>query len=163
MNKSSKKTNQSNREKRHYRTASAYERMMKRVDIPKDKSKCWLWTGPVNNAGYGMIRGNDGVPKMMTVHRVAGIEKGLDSSREIQHTCLTKNCVNPAHLVEGDSKSRHDRIVAKYGANFNKPKDPYMTCLHCERTDHVVWFSRKHKDCYPGMLNKYRTYLKNKV
>ena len=58
---------------------SAYERMMQRVHIPKDKSKCWLWTGPVNNAGFGMIRGDDGIPKMVTVHRVAGKEKGLDS------------------------------------------------------------------------------------
>jgi hypothetical protein len=164
MSKSTKKTNQPMREKRHYRTASAYERMIKRVDIPKDKSKCWLWTGPVNNAGYGMIRGNDGVPKMMTVHRVAGKEKGLDlENHEVQHTCLTKNCVNPDHLVEGNAKSRHDRVVEKYGKHFQKAKDPHMTCLHCNRTDHVTWFSRKHKHCYPGMLNEYSKYLNKRV
>jgi hypothetical protein len=146
------------------KTKSAYERMMKRVDIPKDKSKCWLWTGPVNNAGYGMIRGNDGVPKMMTVHRVAGKEKGLDlENHEVQHTCLTKNCVNPDHLVEGNAKSRHDRVVEKYGKHFQKAKDPHMTCLHCGRTDHVTWFSRKHKHCYPGMLNEYSKYLNKRV
>jgi hypothetical protein len=162
MSKSSKKTNQPDREKRHYRTATAYERMIKRVDIPKDKSKCWLWTGPVNNAGYGMIRGDNGVPKMVTVHRVAGIQKGLDKNSEIQHTCLTKHCVNPDHLVEGNSRSRYDRIVEKHGANFHAPKNPYKTCEHCNKTDHVVWFSRKHKDCYPGMLDNYRKYLQTK-
>jgi hypothetical protein len=151
------------RQHKPYKTTSAYDRVMRRTDIPKDKSKCWLWTGPVNNAGYGMIRGNDGVPKMTTVHRIVGIHKGLDAKRrEIQHTCLTKHCVNPAHLVEGNAKSRSDRIIAKHGPNFNKPKDPYLTCLHCERTDYVTWFSRKHKDCYPGMMNKYHEYLKSK-
>jgi hypothetical protein len=129
-------------------TVSAYERMMKRVDIPKDKSKCWLWTGPVNNAGYGMIRGNDGVPKMTTVHRVAGIEKGLDENKEIQHTCLTKHCVNPAHLVNGNASTRHKRIVDKHGKHFQRAKKPYKTCEHCGETTGVQWFNRKHSECY---------------
>lgn len=127
---------------------SAYERMMERVKVPKDKTKCWLWTGPVNNAGYGMIRGTDGYPKMMTVHRVAGQHKGLNiKHKEIQHTCLIKNCVNPDHLVEGNSKTRHKRLQEKYGKYFQKPKNPYVTCEHCDVTTHIVWFSRIHKDC----------------
>ena len=141
-------TNQKPKRKSNKPTISAYDRVMKRTNIPKDKSKCWLWTGPVNNAGYGMIRGNDGVPKMTTVHRVVGIEHGLDKDKEIQHTCLTKNCVNPAHLVNGDAMSRRTRLVKKYGPNFHAPKNPYKTCEHCGGTEHVVWFSRKHGDCY---------------
>jgi hypothetical protein len=133
---------------RYFKRISAYDRVMRRTDIPKDKSKCWLWTGPVNNAGYGMIRGNDGVPKMTTVHRIVGIEKGLSWRKEIQHTCLTKNCVNPDHLVNGDSQSRHKRIVDKHGRQWQKPKEPYKTCEHCGETSHVVWFSRMHGDCY---------------
>jgi len=131
------------------KTTSAYIRMMKRVDIPKDQSKCWLWTGPVNNAGYGMIRGDNGIPKMVTVHKVMGKHKGLDiENNEIQHICLTKHCVNPDHLVEGTPKSRHTRIVNKHGPLFQAPKRPYRTCEHCGDTDHVVWFSRKHSECY---------------
>lgn len=130
------------------KTTSAYDRVMKRIEIPEDKSKCWLWTGPVNNAGYGMIRGDNGIPKMTTVHRVVGIHKGLDSDGEIQHTCLTKHCANPDHLVEGTGMTRHKRIVEKYGRNFQKAKNPYKTCKHCKGTDHVTWFSRKHDECY---------------
>ena len=133
---------------RYFKRMSAYDRVMRRTNIPKDKSKCWLWTGPVNNAGYGMIRGNDGVPKMTTVHRIVGIEKGLSWRKEIQHTCLTKNCVNPDHLVNGDARSRHVRIVDKHGRQWQKPKEPYKTCEHCGETSHVVWFSRMHGDCY---------------
>lgn len=138
--------------KRSSKAVPAYERMMERVKIPKDKTKCWLWCGPVNNAGYGMIRGTDGYPKMMTVHRVAAQHKGLDIKRkEVQHTCLTKNCVNPDHLVIGNAQSRCDRIMKKHGKNFQKPKIPYKTCEHCGKESYVVWFSRMHKDCYPGM------------
>ena len=141
---------------RYTKSMTAYERMMKRVTIPKDKSKCWLWTGPVNNAGYGMCRGNDGYPKMTTVHRIAAQHKGLDIKRkEVQHTCLTKNCVNPDHLVLGNAQTRCDRIMKKHGRNFQRPKNPLKTCEHCGNTDHVVWFSRKHNDCYPNMKNTF--------
>lgn len=141
-----------------YQKKSAYERVMRRTHIPKDQSKCWLWTGPVNNAGYGMIRGDDGVPKMQTVHRVVGIHKGLDKQREIQHTCLVTHCVNPDHLVSGNPTTRIKRIIDKHGEHFNTPKQPYKTCEHCKETDHVVWFSRKHNDCYPGMHGKFANY-----
>ena len=140
------------------KTTSAYDRMMKRVHIPKDQSKCWLWTGPVNNAGYGMIRGDHGIPKMITVHRVAGKEKGLDiENNETQHTCLTKNCVNPDHLVEGDALSRSKRVIAKYGNKWQTPKEPYKTCDYCGGTSHVIWFGRMHDECYT-----YKPVLKHK-
>lgn len=139
-----------------YKTRSAYERMMQRVTVPEDKSKCWLWTGPVNNAGYGMLRGDDGYPKMTTVHRIAAQHKGLDIKRkEVQHTCLTKNCVNPDHLVIGNPQSRCDRIMDKHGRQFMKPKKPYIKCKHCGKSEHVTWFNRKHSDCYPGMNSLY--------
>jgi len=137
--------------KRHYRTKTAYERVMSRTKIPDNKNDCWLWCGPVNNAGYGMIRGNDGYPKMTTVHRIAGIHKGLDHRKEIQHTCLVKHCVNPDHLVTGNAKSRSERIIKKHGKHFNKPKISHKVCEHCGKKTHIVWFNRMHNDCYPGM------------
>jgi len=141
---------------------NAYDRMMERVKVPEDKSQCWLWCGPVNNAGYGLIRGTDGWPKMMTVHRVAAQHIGLDIKRkEVQHTCLVKHCVNPDHLVNGDVHTRYERIKQKHGPNFQRPKKPYKTCKHCGVKTHVVWYSRMHVDCYPGM--KSVTNIKNKV
>ena len=134
---------------------SAYDRVMRRTKVVENKNDCWLWCGPVNNAGYGMIRGDDGYPRMTTVHRVVGIYKGLDRRKEIQHTCLTKHCVNPDHLVNGNPTSRSKRIIAKHGRNWQKPKVPYRTCEYCNVTTHTVWFSRMHNDCYPGMLTKY--------
>ena len=144
-------------------TTSGYDRVMRRTDIPQDKNKCWLWCGPVNNAGYGMIRGDEGIPKMTTVHRVVGVHHGLDNNKEIQHTCLTKHCVNPKHLVNGNPMSRSKRVIAKHGRNWQKPKIPYRTCEHCNKTSHVVWFSRMHGECYPGMNTKYSNISCSKV
>lgn len=129
-------------------------RVLHRTNIPMDKDECWLWCGPVNNAGYGMIKGETGTddPKMMTVHRAVARANGLDiENNEIQHTCLVKHCVNPLHLVEGVAQNRVDRIKKKYNGVWQRPKNPYKKCEHCGKTTYVVWFSRMHSDCYPGM------------
>ena len=129
----------------------AYQRVLRRTKVPKDKDKCWLWKGPVNNAGYGMIRGNNSTPKMVTVHRAMGEHVGLDIQKEIQHTCLNKICVNPRHLVNGDSKTRKARLTKKYGRAWMRPKKIYYKCQHCGGKTIFTWFNRKHNDCYPGM------------
>ena len=132
------------------RYTPVHERVLERTKIPKDKSKCWLWTGPVNNAGYGLIKGDtrEGDAKMVTVHRVMARHKGLYIKfKEVNHTCLTKNCVNPDHLVIGNPKSRVERIMEKHGRYFCKPITPYRTCEYCGDTTHIVWFGRMHKDC----------------
>lgn len=140
-----------------------HKRILQRTTIPNDVNECWEWQGPVNNAGYGMIKGDKEHedPKMMTVHRaIARYYCFPIEGVEVQHTCLNKKCVNPKHLTTGTAQSRCDRIMEKYGRNFQKPKDPYKKCQHCGKTTHIVWFSRKHDDCYPGMLNKF---VKKKV
>jgi len=132
------------------RYTPVHERVLQRTKIPTDKSKCWVWTGPVNNAGYGLIKGDtrEGDPKMVTVHRVMARHKGLQIKRkEVQHVCLNKACVNPEHLVLGTPQTRYDRLAKKYGKNFQKPKNPYVVCDFCNESTHVVWFSRMHKDC----------------
>lgn len=150
--------------KRQKKRTPVYERLMKRTKIPLDRSQCWEWTGPVNNAGYGMIKEDlDIENKMVTVHRVAAREKGLDITREINHTCLNKRCVNPDHLVYGSPRDRMDRILDKHGNYFHMPKNKYKTCEHCNGTTHYVWFNRRHDNCYPGMMNKYSKYLRKKV
>lgn len=62
---------------------------------------CWIFTGHVQNAGYGQIS-DVGTGKRMTrtCHRVmwesvnGSIPKGLD----IDHLCHQKTCCNPQHL-----------------------------------------------------------------
>jgi hypothetical protein len=142
-----------------------YERLMNKIKIPKDKTKCWVWCGGTNNAGFGMIRGqiNLGDSKMVTVHRVMARHVGLNIiGNEVQHTCLNKLCVNPDHLVLGSAQDRFDRVAKKHGRSFMRPKNPMLTCEYCGNTTHVAWFSRKHNNCYHGMMDKYNEYMRNK-
>lgn len=59
---------------------------------------CWLWTGSLNNRGYGQVAGPDG--RLLLAHRavyelfVGPIPEGLT----IDHLCRVRACCNPAHL-----------------------------------------------------------------
>lgn len=61
-------------------------------------SECWTWTGARNPKGYGSVA--DGRGGSMLAHRkayehlVGPIPEGLT----IDHLCLNKSCVNPAHM-----------------------------------------------------------------
>ena len=152
----------------HARYKPVHERVLARTKIPLDQNsdECWLWCGPVNNAGFGLIKGDSslGDPKMMTVHRVMARHIGLPCKhREVQHTCLNKICVNPKHLTTGRAKDRNKRIIAKHGRNFMRPKNPYKTCKHCNKTTYIIWFTRKHKHCRPGMMDEYNKFISSKV
>ncbi len=62
-------------------------------------SGCWLWTGSINKAGYGLMRYDSGI----LAHRYSWqthnsqIPKGLC----VLHKCDTPSCVNPNHLFIG--------------------------------------------------------------
>lgn len=149
--------------RRATRYTPVHERVFRRTKILPGPNACWEWCGPVNNAGYGLIKEDKFIGNyMLSVHRAVARDKGLDiEGHEIQHTCLNKLCVNPDHLIEGVPKDRYERLENKYGRYFQKPKNPYKKCPHCEKTTHVIWFNRVHEHCYPGMFDKYREYMKN--
>jgi len=75
-----------------------------------DKSgECWLWTGNVNDKGYGYVVNNG---KRERVHRVAyvlvygPIPKGL----LVEHSCRVRNCVRPTHLRLATNKQNMENI-----------------------------------------------------
>jgi hypothetical protein len=73
---------------------------------------CIHWTGPRHRQGYGMIGGirmPEQIAIMMTVHRLQmkiKLNRALLRSEEVIHTCGNMQCVNPDHLILGDSKKR---------------------------------------------------------
>lgn len=60
---------------------------------------CWIWTGPMNDRGYGAPQGT-GAEKKSGAHRYiwqlvyGDVAKGL----ELDHLCNNRLCVKPEHL-----------------------------------------------------------------
>lgn len=69
---------------------------------------CWIWTGPLLPNGYGRASrpmfGTRLAHRVLYIERMGPVPEGL----ELDHTCRTKACVNPAHLepVTGAENTR---------------------------------------------------------
>lgn len=77
-----------------------FEKIMSRVAVD-EATGCWLWTGPTSGEGRG-----GGYPRMcldgqtVAVHKVAWTnEHGfVPGTKQLDHLCRRRLCVNPAHL-----------------------------------------------------------------
>jgi len=65
--------------------------------VHKHKSNCWLWTGCLNNKGYGFFYNEN---KVVTAHHYAWtlLIGDLEPGTNVHHKCPNKHCVNPDHL-----------------------------------------------------------------
>lgn len=84
---------------------------MKSIEFPFDTrvnktESCWIWTGPVQSAGYG-IHSQHGL--QFLAHRFSYVRvKGIiPFGKDLHHRCRNKICVNPDHL-EIVSRKYHD-------------------------------------------------------
>ncbi|URY99500.1 HNH homing endonuclease [Escherichia phage HC13] len=86
---------------------------------------CWLFTGCVNNKGYGQIRHNG---KTMLAHRVAyELITGEEPNGVLLHTCDTPLCCNPEHLTVGTQRDNLQDMRNK-GRGVNPPHVPGEKC-----------------------------------
>lgn len=89
------------------------ERFQEKVLKNPNPEGCWLWTGAVNEKGYGKI--GDGPQRTRRAHRVSwelhiGV---IPFGRMVCHTCDTPSCVNPSHLFLGTGKDNSQDMVCK--------------------------------------------------
>lgn len=85
------------------------DRFLSRVDT---SGGCWLWTGPVDGGGYGLLT-FQGVP--ISAHRVSYLlhNGDLPTGSLICHHCDNPPCVNPDHLYAGDFHTNARDAVAR--------------------------------------------------
>lgn len=84
-----------------YPIADPKERFLAKVEI-SSTSGCWIWTGSLDNHGYGRLalglksEGQRPVAAHRLAHEwwVAPIPDGY----EVDHLCRVRHCVNPEHL-----------------------------------------------------------------
>ncbi len=96
---------------RHMRGATLADRVLSQATaIPI--SGCWIWTGALNNKGYGLLMVEG---KRTLAHRAAyeafvgPITKGLF----VLHQCDVACCVNPAHMMLGTQKDNMQQASAR--------------------------------------------------
>ena len=79
-------------------TVSFFEKMERITE-----SGCWLWTGAINNKGYGQIW-IPSIARLEYAHRFSyRVHVGpICRSDVVMHSCDVPCCVNPFHLSLGD-------------------------------------------------------------
>jgi len=95
---------------------SLMDRLMDRVVV--DDSGCWLFSGSLNNYGYGVIgagprgSGNALTHRVTYEHFIGVVPDGM----EIDHLCRVRHCCNPSHLEpvtrrENIMRGRHPWVL----------------------------------------------------
>jgi len=67
---------------------------------PEPNSGCWLWSGPVDDCGYGRFRVGR---QKVRVHRLSYEMhcEAIPAGMVVRHKCDVPACVNPDHLAVG--------------------------------------------------------------
>jgi len=95
-------------------TKEARKRFLSKVN-QQEFDDCWLWTGKIHHAGYGLFKHGC---ISYAAHRVSYfLHTGIDPGPTLVcHTCDTPLCVNPKHLWLGtDEDNTRDRDIKARG------------------------------------------------
>lgn len=105
------------------------ERFWSHVEV-RAEDECWLWTGRLNNKGYGLTSHTptQGGRSVTTVATRAAwfVTHGRWPVGFMCHTCDNPPCVNPAHLFEGDQRQNMQDASAK-----GRARGRYSDVTHC--------------------------------
>lgn len=108
------------------RGAPLIDRLLSRVTMVPIAG-CWIFTGSLNEAGYGMIgigRRGEGVDRAHRItyrHFCGEIPAGMF----VCHRCDQPACCNPHHLFLGTNLDNVRDCIGK-GRASNPPKNPHL-------------------------------------
>lgn len=117
-----------------------------RSRIVEDANGCWIYTGLLNDSGYGIIGSGGRGGRYLRVHRVMyEAEVGqIPDGLVIDHLCRVRACCNPQHLepvTDGENVRRGVRKTLQDRCKQGHPFTPentkvtprQRTCLTCSR------------------------------
>ena len=81
---------------------------------PVTEVGCWVWTGAITKAGYGLSRSAKR-NKTVSAHRVAyeAFIGEIPEGMVVAHACDNPLCVNPSHLWLATHKENSSDMVSK--------------------------------------------------
>jgi hypothetical protein len=113
-----------------------------------DEQGCWLWTGYINNKGYGRWAAFY-VHRLLWSLRHGAVPAGL----ELDHLCRNRRCVNPEHLV-AVTHAENMRRAPRSG--------PVPHPEHCPQGHpwavHAVANSKGYRECRACQVKSKRAY-----
>lgn len=83
------------------------------MSIPEPNSGCWIFTGYVDELGYGIIA--ETKRKRIKAHRAAyaAFKCEIPTGMDIMHACDLRCCINPEHLTPGTHAENMADMVRK--------------------------------------------------
>ena len=111
-------------------------------DYVNKTETCWLWTGLLNQAGYGHFRYGslrDGTRGVGKAHRIAYflVRGDLPSGLTIDHLCQVRACVYPEHLEPVTHQENMRRAIKgvcrRAGHPLQKDATGKVRCPACAR------------------------------
>lgn len=136
---------------------STYDRFFGKIYFT---DTCWLWTGAITKAGYGMFSSKH---KLIYAHRYSYlIFKGdLVKPLEIDHLCRVTNCVNPEHLEQVTRKVNQYRGLAP--TKFIRHQALKTHCPRGHEYTEENIYRRKDRPTHRDCLTCRKTYFKRRI
>ena len=140
----------------------------KRVD--KTKSDCWIWTGPKDWNGYGLvsIRAGKNNRKTKRAHLISVLMSGrkIPKGMECDHLCENSSCVRPEHISVTTPYLNNMRGNGAAAINNRK--------THCNNGHELLpgsfyltkpkkkWATRPSRNCKICHMRRIKRYMKRK-
>lgn len=135
---------------------AAIDRVLNRIERVTE-SGCWIFTGALNDAGYGVLgkggrgQGNDRAHRITYAHFVGPIPKGIF----VCHICDVRSCCNPSHMFIGTAADNNNDMINK-GRGSIPPRNVHDRGeyrYNAKLTEELV---KKYRDMHASGTSVYR-------